>query len=73
MISVRMHPRESWEAALRACGCRPCEGLGRLNTAEWWVSNWGFLFTVPIEGPDDRVGERELGEILDMINKSKPN
>jgi hypothetical protein len=25
------------------------DGGTDLNTAEWWVSEWGFIFTVPIE------------------------
>jgi hypothetical protein len=27
--------------------CRPLEGKTKLNTAEWWITKEGFLFTVP--------------------------
>ncbi len=77
MIAVRLYPREEWEAQLRALGCRPLEGKGHLNTAEWWIAEMGgdrpgFLFTVPVEGPDDRVGERELGIVIAQIKKARP-
>ena len=73
MIAVRMFSREHWEHALRELGCQPLEGLGPLNTAEWWRAPWSFVFTVPIEGPEDRVGERELGELVEMIGSRRPN
>lgn len=77
MIAVRLYPREEWEAQLRALGCRPLEGKGHLNTAEWWVAEMGggqpgFVFTVPVEGPDDRVGERELGIVIAQVKKARP-
>ncbi len=72
MIAARLLPREAWEARLRLLGCRPLEGLGPLNTAEFWITDWEFLFTVPVEGPDDRCGEAELGRLVEMINASRP-
>lgn len=45
---LRHLPREQWEAKLRRMGCRPLEGLGPLNTAEWWIGPRG-VFTVPVE------------------------
>jgi hypothetical protein len=42
--------RERWEAALYRLGCKPCEGLTSLNTAEWWQYPWGgYPFTVPVD------------------------
>jgi len=50
----RFLSRSQWEAKLRRWGCRPMEGKGRLNTAEWWIGASGAPFTVPVEGDDDR-------------------
>lgn len=42
--------REEWEKALRDYGCKPLEGKGALNTAEWWRMAWGgYPFTVPVD------------------------
>jgi hypothetical protein len=54
VIANRLLSREEWEAKLRRWHCRPLEGKGPLNTAEWWIGSKGGLFTVPIEGEDDR-------------------
>ena len=40
--------RYQWERKLRSWGCEPLQGLGRLNTAEWWKGPRG-VFTVPVE------------------------
>ena len=45
---LRFLPRYQWEAKLRRMGCRPLEGLTKLNTAEWWIGERG-PFTVPAE------------------------
>ena len=52
MIANRLLSREEWEAKLRRWHCRPLEGMGPLNTADWWVGPKGGPFTVPIEGDD---------------------
>jgi hypothetical protein len=49
MIALRFLPREEWEERLSYYKCRPMKGTMSLNTAEWWVSKWGFIFTVPVE------------------------
>lgn len=49
MISLRFLPRAHWEPRLRYYRSKPLDGLGPLNTAEWWTTEWGFLFTVPVE------------------------
>jgi hypothetical protein len=49
MIGSRFIPRAVWEPKLRALGCVPLEGTGRLNTAEWWRQESGYPFTVPVE------------------------
>jgi hypothetical protein len=51
VIATRLLSREQWEAKLRQWQCRPLEGKGHLNTAEWWVGPKG-PFTVPVEGDD---------------------
>jgi hypothetical protein len=51
MIAPRFLPRDVWEPRLRQYKCVPLQGLGRLNTAEWWRATWtrNYLFTVPVE------------------------
>lgn len=73
MISPRLLPRSEWESALREIGCRPLEGTGPLNTAEWWITEWGFAFTVPVEGPDDRCEQWSFARFLDDINRTRPD
>lgn len=41
--------RDQWEAKLRAIGMRPHEGLGKLNTAEWWSDGQGYPISVPVD------------------------
>ena len=72
MIAVRLLSREAWEARLQALECRPLDSKGPLNTAEFWITPWEFWFTVPVEGPDDRCGERELAQLIETINDTKP-
>ena len=67
-----MLPREQWEKPLRALKCEPLKGKGPLNTAEWWIAPWGFVFTVPIEEPDDRCEFWALAALIDDINQSRP-
>lgn len=45
---LRFLSRAEWEAKLRRMGCRPLEGLGPLNSAEWWKGPRG-VFVVPVE------------------------
>ena len=54
MIANRLLSRKEWEAKLRRWKCKPLEGKGQLNTAEWWIGTQGGPFTVPVEGDDDR-------------------
>lgn len=50
MSPVRRLAREEWETDLRSYACKPCEGMGKLNTAEYWRFPWGgYPFTVPNE------------------------
>ncbi len=51
MIALRRFPREEWEGVLRSYGCEPLEGVGPLNTAEWWRFPWEphVPFTVPVD------------------------
>jgi len=49
MIALRFLPRENWEPRLRYYRCKPLEGKTALNSAEWWRSEWNFIFTVPVE------------------------
>jgi hypothetical protein len=71
LIAVRLLERRDWEKQLRERGCKPCaEGQSRkIQTAEWWVSVDGKVFTVPIEGSDDRCEMWAFKEILDRLNR----
>jgi hypothetical protein len=74
MIAVHRLRREEWERKLRSYGCYPAEGLGPLNSAQWWRWPWhGAPFTVPVddEGYCDRQAfQRLLG---DMGRLAPPN
>jgi hypothetical protein len=52
VIANRLLNRAEWEAKLRLWKCKPLEGKGLLNTAEWWIGVRGGPFTVPVEGDD---------------------
>ena len=49
MLRGRYLDRPEWEAMLRKLGAAPAEGLGPLNTAEWWRRPGHMPFTVPTE------------------------
>ena len=72
MLAALLLPSETPVARLRSFECRTLEGLGPLNTAEFWITDWVFLFTVPVEGPDDRCGEADLSRVIEMINAARP-
>ena len=72
MATVRLLPRAQWEMGLRAYDCSPLEGKGPLNTAEWWRAPWGFLFTVPVEGPESHCEEQAFNRLLIHIQQSRP-
>ena len=69
MIAPRLYARKDWERVLRNYGCKPVAAgeARKLQTAEWWVTPKKKLFTVPIEGDDDRCGKWELDEILRQL------
>jgi hypothetical protein len=54
MNAVSLVPPEEWKEALRDYGCKPLEGKGPLNTAEWWQMPWGgYPFIVPVDTTKD--------------------
>ena len=72
MIAVRFVAREEWEAELRFYGCKPLEGKGKLNTAEWWRTPWQpYPFTVPVEA-NGRMLQSDLDELAIRIAGSAP-
>jgi hypothetical protein len=72
MSDVAFLSRPEWEATLKAFGCKPLEGKGRLNTAEWWQLPWGgYPFVVPIE-VDGRCAKRALNLLLQSIVSKAP-
>ena len=72
MISIRFLHRPEWERKLRSYGCKPLEGKGPLNTAEWWQMPWGGqLFTVPTED-NGRCHEQAIHRLILDIVKAAP-
>jgi hypothetical protein len=71
MIAVRFLHRAEWEAKLRSYNCKPLEGTGKLNTAEWWQAPWGRPFTVPAEA-DGRCDEWALQRAINDLLQSAP-
>lgn len=72
MIALRFLPRAEWEAELRYYRCKPLEGKGPLNTAEWWRMEWyPHIFTVPIEA-DGRLLVSDLDALRLMILECAP-
>jgi hypothetical protein len=70
MIAVRFLHREEWEPRLRRHGYKPLDGKGPLNTADWWITPSGRVFTVPCEegGRCDEWAINKL--ILDLMGCS---
>ena len=72
MIASRYVQRDEWEAELRYYGCKPLEGKGKLNTAEWWRMPWqSYPFTVPCEA-DGRMPQSDLDVLLIAIAECLP-
>jgi len=73
MNAARSLSRNEWEASLRDYGCKPLNGKGPLNTAEWWQMPWGGNpFTVPVDD-DGRCDKWALNKlILDIIKSTPP-
>jgi len=72
LIALRFVSREEWEAELRRLGCKPLEGKGPLNTAEWWrMPWWPHIFTVPIEA-DGRIPQLDLDDLIAYIVSVAP-
>jgi len=70
--AARFLQRSEWEPELRFYGCKPLEGKGKLNTAEWWRMPWqAYPFTVPVES-DGRLHQGAFDELLMMILQSAP-
>lgn len=71
MIALRFLSREEWEDQLRYYRCRPMVGTMPLNTAEWWVSEWKFIFTVPVED-DGTCHQTAFQKLISDIMASAP-
>jgi len=71
LIASRRLPREEWEAVLRSYGCRPLDGKGKLNSAEFWRMPWQhYPFTVPVE--DGFLAQADLQYLIALISSSAP-
>lgn len=70
-MAVRFLQRSDWELRLRKYHSEKLDGLTVLNTAEWWKTDWGFVFTVPVES-DGRCAEYDVQEVIADIVASAP-
>jgi hypothetical protein len=73
MSAVRLLSRTEVEAKLRSYGCKPLEGAGPLNTADWWRWPWGgapFLLPLDSNGMIDEWAFRRL--LADMAKLAPP-
>lgn len=67
MIPGRFLHRSQWEKRLRDAGAVPAEGLGRLNTAEWWRVPGKPPFTVPVEDEAGRCDFWAIQKLCEQI------
>ena len=70
MPSVRLLARDEWTARLQQVHCEPLAGKTALNTAEWWKSSWGFVFTVPVV--NDMISLNDLQSVIADVVASAP-
>ncbi|MBL8550029.1 MAG: hypothetical protein JNJ73_08575 [Hyphomonadaceae bacterium] len=70
-MSVRRFTRSEWEARLERYRCKPLAGKTKLNTAEWWRAEWGFIFTVPIDA-DGCITDADLQSVISDVVGSAP-
>jgi hypothetical protein len=71
-VAVRRLPREEWKPRLERYRCKPLEGKTKLNTAEWWRAEWGFLFTVPVDD-DGYITDIDLQAVIADVVGSAPS
>lgn len=45
--------RDQWEKKLRALGLKPHDGLGKINTAEFWSDGTGYPISIPVDEHGD--------------------
>lgn len=71
-MAVRRLSREDWAPRLERYRCKPLAGKTKLNTAEWWRSEWGFLFTVPVDD-DGYITDIDLQAVIaDVVGSAPP-
>lgn len=63
-------PRELWEGELRAFKCRPKPGFSAVRASpghiapEWWETDWGHAFPVPVVTPESEVDAEAFSNLL---------
>lgn len=73
MIAIRRFPRAEWERKLHFYQCGPLDdpNLPELETAEFWLTSWGYKFTVPVDS-DDCIDQWALQKLIADIVKTAP-
>ena len=70
MSADRVRFTENITQKLVEMGCRKVAPLDEYNSQ--WVTPWGFLFTVPDFGPQDKCPTVMWFDILADIEKTRP-
>jgi hypothetical protein len=51
---------------------KPLAGKTPLNTAEWWRTDWNFVFTVPVDD-DGCISQNDLQDVIADVVASAPS
>lgn len=72
MIAPRLLPRDEWERRLAALECRRLSAPGHnLETAEFWQTKGGALFTVPAD-VEGRIRIDDLQIVVAHVARLRP-
>lgn len=72
MIAPRLLKRSEWEKRLLSLGCKSSKLAGVLRSAEWWETEHGRLFTVPMDNGEGMLREDDFREIIAQVARLKP-
>ncbi len=71
MTALRRFSPEEWRPKLERYRARPIQGKTKLNTAEWWRTDWNYLFTVPVDA-EGFISEIDLQAVIADVVASAP-
>jgi hypothetical protein len=74
MIAPRLLSRMDWEKRLHSLGCKPSQQLagGVLKTGEFWETEHGRIFIVPIDNGEGMLRVDDFQEVLAQVVRLKP-